>query len=1038
MKSVVSAIFLSFFAVLCADAATHAVPGALDLTRVALTLTDAADLSCGATYPLVSASGGVTGLARSEKLAYLPARQTANGVAAPVREAAERVPTVDVLVAYDATAKAYVDSQNVSMEAFARSQIDQMNFVLANNNLTNAFTYRLAGVCTIDASFTTGSVLLGTVTDNNSRADGPQVRARIRAMREKFGADTVTLLYDKGGMGGVIGDSIWMTNPGDVASCHDCGYNACNIRSVHTGGEYTMLHETAHNMGCGHSDTQAEQPWTSAYYDYSRGYHFTDKGGTRRHTVMAYNQDASYNWHSAIPYFSTSDASITYAPDDKTEPCALGDATHDNARVLRTTGPGVADWRETVVPYADDVAVTDAATGEEVLTGRAFAQSLTLALSTSGEGLQIRYTLDGTAPTSDSTLYAGPIAVDGTTMLKAAAFGASGASPVRTVKLYRLDALAGASGAAWYTSVRFPWTADGETIRSCNHTTYTTYCSSPLRAKVTGPQRLSFRQKTYFLPERLESSRFSSVDVFVDDECKIDLRDYNVAWSDLVEIDIPAGEHEVTIAYTQRGAMNNPGDYKDGTPETDDAVWLKDIALEDVDETVLNIPAGTTYRLADVGSSVMTIVGGGTLLCGTTLPDAKYGFTNDTWKGTVAFEGFNYEAATKDIRLELYGNAQSKVQLTNCQMKYLKNNNATFAGTLALVRDSGGHVAFKTDDGYSSNFNVFGSLEGDGAIEFAGDPAQGYVFNVATNFVGSIAVDNGSNSSGRRIVFGKASKLADLPSQNATITVQSGATASIGANARWYAYHGVEIAGTLLVKGAGAKLDSNASGAMGLKLTDGATLCFETANASLAFDKVPLFASGIVKVAFADGVTPTDGATLIDWSSKATAPAGVFAFASVTNATRWVLEKSSSGLVVRRGSVAVPGASAGIQPGDALADWLIESGFTGADGTSWCDFVGRKGANGYDNWKNFILGYSPNDAGLKFEARIEIRDGKVVVATTEGDFPSGYNVAKRLFKKEKLDDPWPAEGEEMDGKSETVGDAAASGFYKVDVDLRKD
>lgn len=953
-------------------------------------------------------------------------------------QAATRVPTVDVLVVYDTTAKAYVDSQHLSLEAFAQSQIDQMNFVLANNHLTDVFTYRLAGVCTLNASFTTGSVLLGTVTDNNSRADGPQVRARIRAMREKFGADTVTLLYDKGNMGGVVGDSIWMTNPGDVASCHDCGYNACNIRSVHTGGEYTMLHETAHNMGCGHSDTQAEQPWTSGYYDYSRGYHFTDKGGTRRHTIMAYNQDASNNWHSAIPYFSTSDASITYAPDNKTEPCALGDATHDNARVLRTTGPDVADWREAVLPYADDVVVTDAATGEEVLTGRAFAQSLALALSTSDEGRQIRYTLDGTAPTRDSTLYAGPVAVDGTTTLKVAAFDASGASPVRTVKLYRLDALAGASGAAWYTSARFPWTADGETIRSCNHTTYTIYCSSPLRAKVTGPKRLSFRQKSYFLPERLESSRFSSVNVFVDAECKIDLRDYNTAWSDRVAIDIPAGEHEVTIAYTQRGGMNNPGDYKDGSPEADDALWLKDIALEDVDETVLAIPAGTTCRLADVGSAVAAIVGEGTLLCGATLPDVKYGFTNETWKGTVAFEGFNGENAVKDFRFELYGNTQSKIRLTNCGIPYLKNNNAVFNGTLELLKDGDGHNAFSTVDGYSDNYNVFGVLEGDGAMKFTDKPKQGYVFNVATNYNGSIVVEEGyyeSDPQGRRIVFGTVSKLADLPSQSATITVQSDATASVGANARWYAYHGVEIAGTLLVKGAGAKFDCNESAATGLKLTDGATLCFETADAALTFDKAPQFARGIVKVAFADGVTPTDGATLINWSSKATAPAGVFAFSSVSNATRWVLEKSDSGLVVRRGRFAVPGVSAEIQPGDALTTWLVDSGFTGSDGTTWCDYVGGRGANGYENWKNFILGYPVDDADLKFRARIEIRDGKVVVTTTEGEFPSGYNVVKRLFSKETFDDPWPAAGERMNDRSETVGDAAGSGFYKVDVSL---
>lgn len=41
---------------------------------------------------------------------------------------------------------------------------------------------------------------------------------------------------------------------------------------------------------------------------------------------------------------------------------------------------------------------------------------------------------------------------------------------------------------------------------------------------------------------------------------------------------------------------------------------------------------------------------------------------------------------------------------------------------------------------------------------------------------------------------------------------------------------------------------------------------------------------------------------------------------------------------------------------------------------TWQEFLSCKGANGYDNWMNFLLGYSAADPTRKFTARIEIDD----------------------------------------------------------------
>ena len=392
------------------------------------------------------------------------------------------------------------------------------------------------------------------------------------------------------------------------------------------------------------------------------------------------------------------------------------------------------------------------------------------------------------------------------------------------------------------------------------------------------------------------------------------------------------------------------------------------------------VARGETVNLSDIPATATSVIGEGTIYCGATLPDASLGWTNADWKGTLAFEGLVAGAATQNFQFELYGNANSKILLRNCCISYLKDNNATFAGTLVLEQDDEGRAAFTTSNGYSEKYNVFGALDGDGAMSFTTGQRQGYVFETATNYSGSISIGAQNNSGilgGRYIIFGTVASANDLPARtnSASITVKPGATASIGGGATWYAYHGVEVGGTLLVKGANATLDCHASAAMGLKLDDGATLRFDTANAKLTFAKAPQFAAGTVNIAFAAGVAPTNGMVLVSWPDGSLPLAGGFAFADSALSERFVLNKTETGLVI--GNASLPEtvkASITVLNGD----W-VESVFECDLPTSWAtnyypsldtrEAVTAKynetAANGAKVWECYMLGLDPTNAASK-------------------------------------------------------------------------
>ncbi len=414
----------------------------------------------------------------AEKLSYLPEYQTATGVSAPPQgEGMEELPVVDILVAFDNGAQAYVANKGQTLAEFAEAQIAKMNAALATNKLDRCYSYSLAGVCKVDATYTR----IGEMSGDLVAGSGPLVT--LRSNRELLGADTVTLLVDNEsdatlGYGCPLGSST------DVASCHDDAFSVCSIRAVDTGKQHTMLHENAHNMGCGHARAQSDP---ASPFSYGRGYYFKD-GDVTRHTIMAYGGDNDASW-----YFSTSSDAFGFK---------LGDATNDNARVLRETCGAVAKWRE------------------------------------------------------------------------GAAIDFAGAA---------------VEGAALQTSARFPWFVEGDAIRSFKQTNYVYQSTMPLKATVTGPKVLTFKHKSYFGGKSVADNNYSHFDVLLDDSPVIVQSECTNSWTSAL-VDIPEGEHEVVFVFSQRFAMNNPGDYKDGAPEADDAVWLKDIRL-------VSVPEGESFRI---------------------------------------------------------------------------------------------------------------------------------------------------------------------------------------------------------------------------------------------------------------------------------------------------------------------------------------------------------------------------------------------------------------------------------------------------------
>ncbi len=147
----------------------------------------------------------------------------------------------------------------------------------------------------------------------------------VREIRDKYGADIVTLVTatdDTGGIG-------WLYN-GNA----DYGYNVCRVKQLAT--SYTYAHECGHNLGCGHFKSKSGD--VPGFFSYSYGWQWTGTDGKGYHSVMTYSSSA---YPVDVPYFSS--------PSIISRGRATGNAKDANnaLTIIRIKGK-VAAYRESI------------------------------------------------------------------------------------------------------------------------------------------------------------------------------------------------------------------------------------------------------------------------------------------------------------------------------------------------------------------------------------------------------------------------------------------------------------------------------------------------------------------------------------------------------------------------------------------------------------------------------------------------------------------------------------------------------------------
>ncbi|MBQ9430354.1 MAG: chitobiase/beta-hexosaminidase C-terminal domain-containing protein [Kiritimatiellae bacterium] len=457
-----------------------------------------------------------------------PAAPQAKTLAATIDQSST---VVDMLVAYDSAATVYA-MRNGGITNFANMAVQKMNTALGNSGLSANFRFRLVGVTTVNVSAADVHSALYAIRDNQTGW------AAIKTKRDEVGADIVSTLIDTGSSSGNTGVG-WSLETTSFASFSESAYNVCAVRAVAQG--HTMTHEVGHNMGAGHATAVADENNRGPQlYSYSSGYYFTGTDNKAYHTIMAYNTDGYGNTYASAPLFSSPDYMWAGVP--------AGDETHNNALTINNTFAAATKWRSQKVALSYDVFFSPE-------SGATFDDSMTVTLTPGKSDLQIYYTLDGTTPTTASTLYTGPIVISDTTTIRAIAvtFGVPGMIYEATYSVRDLGTGVDAPQLEWTTSSDYPWTFQTtntydsvDAVQSGEIPSGTYGKESWLKTTVTGPTTMSFRYcKT--MAYSTFAVRSDSKTLFYDSSSGL-----KTDWV-LVEVDIPSGTHEIKFTYTKGG-----------------------------------------------------------------------------------------------------------------------------------------------------------------------------------------------------------------------------------------------------------------------------------------------------------------------------------------------------------------------------------------------------------------------------------------------------------------------------------------------------
>jgi hypothetical protein len=186
-----------------------------------------------------------------------------------------------------------------------------------------------------------------------------------QSLRDKYGADLVTLLEGDGDLGGL---AYQMQNPKDRDNA-DLAFSIVRIQQA-AAPVYTLAHELGHNFGAAHDMENADG---SGVFADSYGYRFMAQG-TQYHDIMSYDPGIT------IPYYSN--PNITY----KGVPIGVTGSTNA-ARAITQTAPILAKYRAQVVNGTTPTEIELTASTSSSAPGQSVLFSATVAAREPGSGL---------------------------------------------------------------------------------------------------------------------------------------------------------------------------------------------------------------------------------------------------------------------------------------------------------------------------------------------------------------------------------------------------------------------------------------------------------------------------------------------------------------------------------------------------------------------------------------------------------------------------------------------------------------------------
>jgi hypothetical protein len=283
---------------------------------------------------------------------------------------AATAPTViDLMVVYDADAKAQLKVDDAGMQKLIQQSVAAANQV--HYNTQDNVVLRLVHTEQVDYSNNGGSIS----TDlSRLSTPGDGYLDSVQALRDTYGADLVSLVSTPGGTTAGLANLLDDINRPDRA---DLAYSVLQATAMGP-DSFVLTHETGHNLGAGHERDNTTDPTPNPVFPYAFGYHFVGNNGVTYGDVMSYQG-------MELPYFSN--PNLTYQGQPLGRPAGDPNAADLYSTFLQTA-PVVANYRPSVttdttaptasvyqadltgnqltftVRYADDVAVSTASIGD--------------------------------------------------------------------------------------------------------------------------------------------------------------------------------------------------------------------------------------------------------------------------------------------------------------------------------------------------------------------------------------------------------------------------------------------------------------------------------------------------------------------------------------------------------------------------------------------------------------------------------------------------------------------------------------------------